>query len=126
MTDNMYEAGMAVRRDVLSPEHVERSTANADDFTRDFQEFITSYCWGEIWTREGLDRKSRSLINLAMLSALGRTDEFRLHVKGAIRNGVTVDEMKEVLMQVAIYAGVPASHSAFKHAREVLKEMGEL
>lgn len=126
MSNSAYDAGMAVRRDVLSPEHVERSMANADDFTRDFQEFITTYCWGEVWTREGLDRKSRSLINLAMLSALGRADEFKLHVKGAIRNGVSVDEIKEVLMQMAIYAGVPAAHTAFKQAREVLKEMGEL
>lgn len=124
MTKDLYEAGMKVRREVLSPEHVERSTKNADSLTREFQEFITRYAWGEIWTREGLDRKSRSLINLAMLTALNRPDEFKLHVKAAIRNGVTPDEIKEVLLQTAIYAGVPAAHSAFKWAREVLTEMG--
>lgn len=124
MTKDTYEAGMKVRREVLSPEHVERSTRNADSFTREFQEFITSYCWGEVWTRDGLDRKSRSLINLAMLTALNRPDEFKLHVKGAIRNGVTPDEIKEVLIQTSIYAGVPAAHSAFKWAREVLVELG--
>jgi 4-carboxymuconolactone decarboxylase len=124
MTKDTYDAGMKVRREVLSPEHVERSTAGADSFTREFQEFITSYCWGEVWTREGLDRKSRSLINLAMLTALNRPDEFKLHVKGAIRNGVTPDEIKEVLIQTSIYAGVPAAHSAFKWAREVLVELG--
>jgi 4-carboxymuconolactone decarboxylase len=124
MTRDLYEAGMKVRREVLSPEHVERSTKNADSFTAEFQEFITRYAWGEIWTREGLDRKSRSLINLAMLTALNRPDEFKLHVKAAIRNGVTPDEIKEVLLQTAIYAGVPAAHSAFKWARDVLTEMG--
>jgi 3-oxoadipate enol-lactonase/4-carboxymuconolactone decarboxylase len=124
MTKDTYDAGMKVRREVLSPEHVERSTQNADSFTREFQEFFTRYAWGEIWTRDGLDRKSRSLINLAMLTALNRPDEFRLHVKAAIRNGVTPDEIKEVLLQTAVYAGVPAAHSAFKWAREVLTEMG--
>jgi 4-carboxymuconolactone decarboxylase len=124
MTKDTYDAGMKVRREVLSPEHVERSTSNADNFTREFQEFITRYCWGEVWTRDGLDRKSRSLINLAMLTALNRPDEFKLHVMGAIRNGVTPDEIKEVLIQTSIYAGVPAAHSAFKWAREVLVELG--
>lgn len=124
MTKDLYEAGMKVRREVLGPEHVERATKTADSFTVEFQEFITRYAWGEIWTREGLDRKSRSLINLAMLTALNRPDEFKLHVKAAIRNGVTPDEIKEVLMQVAIYAGVPAANSAFKEAREVLTDMG--
>lgn len=124
MTDKTYDDGMAVRREVLGPEHVDRATANADALTSEFQEFITRYCWGEIWTREGLPRKTRSLINLAMLVALNRPDEYKLHVRAAIRNGVTVDEIKEVLMQTAIYAGVPAAHSAFKWAREVLDEMG--
>lgn len=124
MTDKTYDDGMAVRREVLGPEHVERATANADALTAEFQEFITRYCWGEIWTRDGLPRKTRSLINLAMLVALNRPDEYKLHVRAAIRNGVTVDEIKEVLMQTAIYAGVPAAHSAFKWAREVLEEMG--
>ena len=90
----------------------------------EFQEFITRYCWGEIWTRDGLPRKTRSLINLAMLAALNRPDEYRIHVRAAIRNGVSVDEIREVLMQTAVYAGVPAAHSAFKWAREVLDEVG--
>ncbi len=123
MGSEMYDKGMTVRREVLGAEHVDRSTAAADNLTAEFQSFITEYCWGEIWTREGLDRKTRSLINLAMLASLNRPDEFKLHVRAAINNGVTVDEMKEVLMQTAIYAGVPAAHSAFKWAREVLEGM---
>ncbi len=124
MTSDTYDKGMAVRREVLGSDHVDRSTAAADNLTSDFQAFITEYCWGEIWTREGLDRKTRSLVNLAMLASLNRPDEFKLHVRAAVNNGVTVDEMKEVLMQTSIYAGVPAAHSAFKWTREVLEGMG--
>ena len=124
MSSDTYEAGMGVRRAVLGDEHVDRATAAADSLTEEFQEFITRYCWGEIWTRDGLDRKTRSLINLSMLAAINRPDEFKLHVKAAVHNGVTIAEMKEALMQTAIYAGVPAANSAFHWAREVLDGMG--
>ena len=123
MADEMFERGLATRKEVLGAEHVERSLAAADDFSRPYQEAVTEYCWGAIWNRPGLDRKTRSLLNLAMLTALNREDEFRLHVRAAFRNGVTKDEIREVLLQCMIYCGVPAANSAFKHAREVFAEM---
>jgi 4-carboxymuconolactone decarboxylase len=126
MSDEMYDKGLEIRRAVLGAEYVDKSVANADDFNRDFQELVTSYCWGWCWGREGLSKRDRSLLNLGMLSALGKLEELKLHVRGALTNGVTVDEIKEVLLQVAIYAGVPASLSAFKAAREVLEAEGAL
>jgi 4-carboxymuconolactone decarboxylase len=115
--------GMKVRRAVLGNEHVERAIASTTDFNREFQDFITRNAWGEIWTRPGLPRHTRSLLTLAMMVALNRTDEFRMHVKAAFNNGVTRDEIKEVLLQSAIYCGVPAANSAFHHAAEIFKEM---
>ncbi len=115
-----YEAGMAVRRAVLGDAHVDRATAGTTDFTADFQDFITRYAWGEIWTRPGLSRHSRSLITLGMLIALNRETEFRMHVRAALTNGVTLDEIKEVIMHSALYCGLPAANAAFHAASEVL------
>ena len=123
MDRELFEKGLATRKEVLGTAHVERSLAAADDFSRPYQEAVTEYCWGAIWNRPGLDRKTRSLLNLAMLTALNREDEFRLHVRAAFRNGVTRDEIREVLLQAMIYCGVPAANSAFKQAREVFAEM---
>jgi len=118
-----YEQGMKVRRAVLGDEHVDRAVAMTTNFNRDFQDFITRNAWGEIWTRPGLPRHTRSLLTLAMMVALNRGEEFRLHVKAAFNNGVTQNEIKEVLLQSAIYCGVPAANSAFHLAAEVFKEM---
>ena len=117
-----HDEGMRVRREVLGDEHVDRATENATDFTRDFQDLITRYAWGEIWTRPGLDRKTRSCITIAALVALGSEHELELHVRAALRNGVTPDELEEVLLQCAIYCGVPAANSAFALAQRVLDE----
>jgi 4-carboxymuconolactone decarboxylase len=125
MTDERYERGMAVRRAVLGEEHVERANAGATEFTRDFQELITRYAWGEIWSRPGLDRKTRSLLTIAILAALGRSEELRLHVRATRNTGATRDEVREVLMQVAVYAGVPAGNSAFAHAAGVYRELDD-
>jgi 4-carboxymuconolactone decarboxylase len=125
MTDDSLARGMAVRRAVLGSEHVDRSIANTTDFTRDFQEFITRYAWGDVWSRPGLDRKTRSLLTIAMMASLGRYDELRLHVRATRNTGVTRDEVREVLLQVAVYAGVPAANSAYHHALEVYAEMDE-
>ncbi len=115
-----YDQGMKIRRAVLGDAHVDRSLANRTEFTSEFQDFITRYAWGEIWSRPGLDRKSRSCIVLAITISLGRWEEFRLHIKGAIHNGLSVDEIKEVIMQTAIYAGVPAANTAMHQAEELL------
>jgi 4-carboxymuconolactone decarboxylase len=123
MADDAFEKGLAIRKEVLGAAHVERSLANADDFSLPYQEIMTGYCWGEVWGREALPRRTRSLLNIAMLSALGRDEEFRLHVRAAFNNGVTKEEIREVLLQVMIYAGVPAANSAFRQAREVFAEM---
>ena len=122
--DDQRAAGMAVRRAVLGDAHVDRATAAADDFTGDFQDFITRYAWGEIWARPGLDRRTRSFITLALLAGLGRAEELPLHVRGALNNGLTRDEIKETLLQVAVYAGVPAANTAFAVARRTLDESG--
>jgi 4-carboxymuconolactone decarboxylase len=119
------EQGMEVRREVLGAEHVERSMAEASDFGRPIQDLVTEYCWGAVWARPGLDRRTRSLINLGMLTALNRRHELRVHVRGAINNGVTRDEILETLLQAAIYCGVPAGMDAFRAAEEVLGEMAE-
>jgi 4-carboxymuconolactone decarboxylase len=116
-----YDDGMEVRREVLGAGHVDRATANVTDFTRDFQELITEYAWGTIWTRPGLDRRSRSLITLTALVAGGHHEELVLHVRAALTNGLTVDEIKETLLQTAIYCGVPAANTAFRIAQSVLE-----
>lgn len=118
----LFDKGLEVRREVLGRDYVDQSIAKADDFTRPFQELVTEYCWGAIWTREGLDRKTRSLLNLAMLTALNRPHEVRLHVRGALNNGVTKTEIQEVLLQTAIYCGIPAALDSFKIASEVFAE----
>jgi 4-carboxymuconolactone decarboxylase len=119
-----YDEGMRVRREVLGDEHVDRAAERTTDFTADFQELITRYAWGEIWARPGLDRRTRSCITLTALVALGRDEELAMHVRGALRNGLTPDEIKEVLLQCAIYCGVPAANSAFGVAQRVLDEGG--
>jgi 4-carboxymuconolactone decarboxylase len=118
-----YQQGMKIRRAVLGDAHVDRSVATATDFNRDFQDFITRNAWGDIWARPGLPRHTRSLLTLAMMVALNRGEEFRLHVKAALNNGVTRDQIKEVLLHSAIYCGVPASNSAFHIAADVFREM---
>jgi 4-carboxymuconolactone decarboxylase len=125
MTDPTLDEGMAVRRQVLGDEHVDRATANRTPFTEDFQEFITRYAWGGIWTRPGLDRRTRSCITVAMLAALGRHEELAMHVRAALRNGVTRDELREVLLQTAVYAGVPAANAAFAIANRTLEEIDQ-
>jgi 4-carboxymuconolactone decarboxylase len=116
-----YDDGMEVRREVLGAEHVERATANATDLTREFQELITEYAWGTIWTRPGLDRRSRSLITLTALVARGHHEELAMHLRAALRNGLTIDEIKETLLQTAIYCGVPDANTAFRIAQDVLQ-----
>lgn len=118
-----YEGGLKVRRAVLGDAHVEKSLTKRNDFNTEFQDLITRYAWGEIWTRPGLPRHTRSLLTIGLMVALNRTDEFKLHVRAAFNNGVTRDEIKEVLMHCAIYAGVPAANSAFHMAEEVFAQM---
>jgi 4-carboxymuconolactone decarboxylase len=121
-----WQRGMETRKAVLGAEHVERSMNGVSEFARPMQDLVTEYCWGGIWTRDGLDRKTRSMINLAMLTALGRNHEFGVHVRGAINNGCTPDEIREVLLQTAIYVGVPAALESFRTAEQVLRDMGQL
>lgn len=121
-----YDDGMAVRRAVLSDAHVDRATTAATQFSADFQDLITRYAWGEIWTRPGLDRRSRSLITLTALVARAHHDELAMHVRAARRNGVTVEEIKELLLQTAIYCGVPDANTAFRIASQVLADDGEI
>jgi 3-oxoadipate enol-lactonase/4-carboxymuconolactone decarboxylase len=116
------DEGMRVRREVLGDEHVDRAIAVTTDFTREFQELITRYAWGEVWSRPGLDRRTRSAITLTALTALGHHHELAMHVRAALRNGLTSDEIKEVLLQCAVYCGVPAANRAFAIAQEVLDE----
>lgn len=120
MTDEQRRRGEKVRREVLGDAHVERAAAAATPLTAEFQDLLTRYAWGEIWTRPGLDRRTRSCVTIAMLVALGRHEELALHLRGALNNGLTRDEIKEVLLQTAVYCGVPAANSAFKVAAEVL------
>jgi 4-carboxymuconolactone decarboxylase len=122
VSDERHERGMEVRREVLGDEHVDRAIERTTEFTADFQDFITRYAWGEVWTRPGLDRRMRSAITLTALIAVGRFDELGMHVRAALRNGLTVDEIKEVLLQSAIYCGVPAANSAFAVAQRELEE----
>jgi 4-carboxymuconolactone decarboxylase len=123
--DSTYDRGMKVRREVLGDEHVDRTIGRTTEFTADFQDFITRYAWGEIWSRPGLDLKTRSCITLTALVALGRLDELELHVRAAIRNGLREKEIEEVFLQSAVYCGVPAANSAFAVAQRVLSETGK-
>lgn len=120
--EERYEAGMQVRRAILGDAHVDRALANRTDLTSEFQDLITRYAWGEIWTREALPRHTRSLLTIAMMVALNRSEELALHLRAAKNNGVTRDEIKEVLMQTAIYCGVPAANSAFHLAQRIFQE----
>ena len=122
MDKQRYEAGLKMRKEVLGAEYVENSLKNADDFNREFQEMVTEYCWGGTWGRGVMDKQRRSILNLGMLAALGRMHEFELHFRGAIRNGLSLEELKEVLLQIAVYCGVPAGVEAFRVARKVVDE----
>ncbi len=122
----LFDKGLKIRREVLGAEYVDKSLANANEFTQAFQDITTEWCWGYAWGRPGLDRKTRSMLNLAMLTALNRSPEIKLHVRGALSNGVTVEEIKEVLLHATVYCGIPAGLDAFKAANEVLKEAGAL
>lgn len=122
MSNEVFDRGLEIRKSVLGNEFVEKSFASADDFNRPMQELTTEYCWGYVWGREELPRKTRSMLNLAMISALNRPHELRMHIAGALRNGVTKEEIREVFLQVAIYCGVPAGVDSFRIAREVFAE----
>ena len=121
--ETLFERGLRVRKEVLGEDYVNRSIVGADEFTRTMAEWSTEYCWGALWTRPGLDRRSRSIANLSMIATLNRPHELKLHVKAAVQNGLARDEIKEVLLQVAVYAGVPAGIDSFRIAREAFKEM---
>jgi 3-oxoadipate enol-lactonase/4-carboxymuconolactone decarboxylase len=123
--DSTYDRGMRVRREVLGDDRVDRAVGRTTEFTADFQGFITRYAWGEIWSRPGLDRRTRSCITLTALVALGRLDELEIHIRAALRNGLTEGEIGEVLLQCAVYCGVPAANSAFAVAQRVLSERRE-
>ncbi|MGH8811002.1 MAG: carboxymuconolactone decarboxylase family protein [Advenella sp.] len=123
--DTLFKQGLATRRAVLGAEYVDNSLANANEFMMAFQHITTEWCWGYAWNRPGLERKTRSMLNLAMLTALNRPAEIKLHIKGALNNGVTVDEIKEILLQATVYCGIPAGLDAFKVANQVLQEAGQ-
>jgi len=123
MNDELFNKGLEIRKSVLGAEFVEKSIASADDFNMPLQRLVTEYCWGACWGREGLPKKIRSMLNIAMISTLNRNHELKMHVKGAIRNGCTKEEIREVLLQVAIYSGVPAAVDSFRVAKEALAEL---
>lgn len=123
MNDELFEQGLEIRKSVLGAEFVEKSIAAADDFNMPMQKLVTEYCWGAVWGREELPKKTRSMLNIAMLAVLNRPHEFKLHIRGAIRNGVSKEEIREILLQVAIYAGVPAGIDSFRNAKEALAEL---
>ena len=123
MTNELFEKGLQIRREVLGAEHVDASLSQADDFSRPLQELVTEYCWGNVWSRPGLDRKTRSLINVAMLTALNRPHEVKLHLRGALNNGCSKNDIMEVLLQTAIYCGVPAAMDSLRVAKEFLQEV---
>jgi 4-carboxymuconolactone decarboxylase len=125
MDKQTFERGLEIRKSVLGKEFVENAIRTADDFSKPLQELVTEYCWGAVWGRDGLDKRTRSLLNLAMISCLNRPHELRLHIAGALRNGVTRDEIREVFLQVAIYAGVPAGVDSFRAAREVFEKLDQ-
>ena len=118
-----YETGLKIRKEVLGDAYVDRAIQNADDFNRPFQEFVTEYCWGGTWGNGVLSKQQRSILNLGMLAALGRSQEFELHFRGAIRNGLSTEELREILLQIAVYCGVPAGVEAFRTARKVLEDL---
>lgn len=124
MNESLFEAGLKTRREVLGDAYVDAALKNADGFNQPLQELVTQYCWGDVWNRPGLDRKARSLLNLGMLAALNRGHELRIHIRGAINNGLTKEEIREVFLQAAIYCGVPSAVDSFRAAREVFAEMG--
>ena len=124
MKDELYEKGLASRKKVLSSEYVDKAINKADSFNKEFQELITKYCWGEIWTKTTLTDKQRSMNNLCMLSALNKWHEFSIHFRGAIKNGCTLEEIKDVLLQITVYSGVPCGVEAFRYAREIIEEDG--
>jgi 4-carboxymuconolactone decarboxylase len=123
MSKDIFERGLQIRKDTLGKDFVENSFATADDFNMPMQELTTEYCWGWLWGREGLSRKQRSMLNLALLSALNRPHELRMHLKGALKNGVTREEIREIFLQVAVYAGIPAGVDSFRTAREIFAEI---
>lgn len=125
MSTEDYDRGLALRKEVLGADYVERSFANADDFSRPMQELSTEYCWGKVWGRPGLSRRDRSLLNIGMISALNRPHELKLHVKAALTNGLSRDEIREALLQVAIYCGVPAGLDSTRIAREAFAELDQ-
>jgi 4-carboxymuconolactone decarboxylase len=124
MNQDAFEKGLKTRREVLGADYVDNAIQNADDFNRPLQELVTEYCWNEIWNRPGLDRRTRSIINLSLLTALNRPHELKLHLRGAINNGLSKQDIQEVFMQTAIYCGVPAAIDSFRTAKEVFKELG--
>jgi 4-carboxymuconolactone decarboxylase len=123
MSNEMYDRGLALRKEVLGEDYVERSFANADDFSRPIQELSTEYCWGKVWSRDGLSRRDRSLLNIGMISALNRPHELKLHIKAALTNGLTRDEIREAMLQIAIYCGMPAGLDSTRIAREAFAEV---
>lgn len=123
MTSRKFEEGLKIRKEVVGEEYVNNSINNSDDFNMPLQELVTEYCWGSVWSRDGLPRKTRSLLNLVMLTALNRPHELKLHLAGAVRNGCSNEEIREALLQTAIYCGVPAAIDAFRTAREVLEDL---
>jgi 4-carboxymuconolactone decarboxylase len=123
MDRKLMEAGLSVRREVLGDEYVDRAMKNADDFNRPFQEIVSEYCWGLCWTDKTLSRRERSILNLGMIAALGKMHEFELHLRGAIRNGLTSDELRAILIQIAVYCGIPVGVDCFRIAKQVLGEM---
>ncbi len=124
MNKELYEQGLKVRRAVVGDAYVDAALRNADDFSLPMQELVTQYCWGDVWSRPGLDRRQRSLLNLGMIAALNRNEELATHVRGAINNGMTKEEICEAFLQVSVYCGMPAGLTSFKVARQVFKEMG--
>ena len=124
MNQDLFDQGLSTRRAVLGADYVDAAIANADDFSRPLQDLLTQYCWGDVWNRPGLDRRTRSLLNLAMLTAVNGPHELKLHIKGALNNGVSKDEMREVFLQALVYCGAPAAVDSFRTAREVFKELG--
>lgn len=123
--EERFEAGLKVRREVLGDEYVDRSLANADEFSKPFQDLVSRYCWGDIWIRDGIDRKQRSIVNIAMIAALNRPHELKLHIRGGLTNGLSREEIREILLQVAVYCGIPAGLDSFRLAREAFREVDE-
>ena len=124
MNKALFDQGLQIRREVVGDSYVDASLKNADEFSMPMQELVTQFCWGEVWARPGLDRRSRSILNLGMIAALNRSEELATHIRGAINNGLTKEEIRECLLQVSVYCGMPAGLTSFKIARQVFKEMG--